>query len=95
MIKLTKDEKKYLPTLEEIAIGDFFIASCLPDRILIKMGDVNDKGWIPCEYLSNRGLGQMKDYYPYLSYAPTTRVHRIEINEIKYSEYSLVEGEED
>lgn len=94
MIRLVKDEKKYLPTLDEIAIGDFFIASCLPDKILIKMGDVNDKGWIPCEYLSNRGLGQTKSYYPYLSYAPTTKVHRIEINEIKYSEYSLEEEED-
>ena len=53
MIRLVKNDIKYLPTLDEIAIGDFFIASSLPDKILIKMGDVNDKGWIPCEYLSN------------------------------------------
>lgn len=93
MIRLVKNDIKYLATLDEIAIGDFFIASCLPDKILIKMGDVNDKGWIPCEYLSNRGLGQTISFNPYLSYAPTTRVHRIEINEIKYSEYFLEEEE--
>lgn len=91
MIRLVKDDIKYLPTLDELGIGDFFIASCLPDKILIKMGDVNDKGWVPCECLSNRGLGQTISFHPYLSYAPTTRVHRIEINEIKYSEYSLEE----
>ena len=91
MITLKKDERRYLPTIDELGIGDFFIASCLPDKILIKMGDVNDKGWIPCEYLSNKGLGQIRDCNPYLSYAPTTRVQRIEINEIKYSEYSLEE----
>ena len=94
MIRLVKDDRKYVPTLDEIDVGDFFIASCLPDKILIKMGDVNDKGWIPCEYLSNKGLGQIRDCNPYLSYAPTTRVQRVEINEIRYSEYSL-EGEED
>lgn len=91
MITLKKDERRYLPTIDELGIGDFFIASCLPDKILIKMGDVNDKGWIPCEYLSNKGLGQIRDCNPYLSYAPTTRVQRVEINEIKYSEYSLEE----
>lgn len=91
MIKLMKDDIKYFPTLDELGIGDFFITSCMPDKILIKMGDVNDKGWIPCEYLDNRGLGQTIHFHPYLSYAPTTRVHRIEINEIKYSEYSLEE----
>ncbi len=91
MIRLVKDDIKYLPTLDELGIGDFFIASCIPDKILIKMSDVNDKGWIHCEYLNNRGLGQIRDCHPYLSYAPTTRVRRIEINEIKYSEYSLEE----
>ena len=91
MIRLVKDEKEYLPILDSLDIGEFFIASCLPDKILIKMGDVNDKGWIPCEYLSNRGLGQTVSFNSYLSYAPTTRVHRIEINEIKYNEYSLEE----
>ena len=91
MIRLVKNDIKYLSTLDEIAIGDFFIASCLPDKILIKMGDVNDKGWIPCEYLSNRGLGQTVSFHPYLSYAPTTRVRTIEIDEIKYSEYFFEE----
>lgn len=91
MIKLTKDEREYLPILDSLDIGEFFIASCLPDKILIKMGDVNDKGWIPCEYLQNRGLGQTVSFNSYLSYAPTTRVHRIEINEIKYNEYFLEE----
>lgn len=91
MIKLTRDEREYLPVLDSLDIGEFFIASCLPDKILIKMGDVNDKGWIPCEYLSNRGLGQTTSFHPYLSYAPTTRVRTIEINEIKYSEYFLEE----
>lgn len=93
MIKLVKEDIKYLPTLDEIAIGEFFIASCMPDKILIKMGDVNSMGYIPCEYLENRGLGQTIYFHPYLSYAPTIRVRRIEINEIKYSEYSLEEGE--
>ena len=87
MITLKKDERRYLPTIDELGIGDFFIASCFPDKILIKMGDVNDKGGIPCEYLSNKGLGQIRDCNPYLSYAPTTRVQRVEINEIRYSEY--------
>lgn len=93
MIKLTRDERKYLPILDNINIGDFFIAPNIPDKILIKMGDVNDKGGIPCEYLSNRGLGQTTGFNPYLSYAPTTRVQRIEIDEIKYNYYSL-EGED-
>ena len=91
MIRLVKDDIKYLPTLDELGTGDFFIISCSPDKIFIKMGDVNDKGWIPCECLSNKGLGQIRDCNPCLSYAPTIRVNRIEINEIKYSEYSLEE----
>ena len=91
MIRLVKDDIKYLPTLDELGTGDFFIISCSPDKIFIKMGDVNDKGGIFCECLSNRGLGQTRDFNPYLSYAPTTRVQRVEINEIKYSEYSLEE----
>lgn len=91
MIRLVKDEKEYLPTLDEIGIGDFFVASCLPDKILIKMGDINSMGYIPCEYLENRGLGQTIHFHPHLNYAPTTKVYRIEINEIKYNGYSLEE----
>lgn len=94
MIKLTKDERKYLPILNEIGIGEFFIMPCLPDKILIKMGDINNMGLIPCELLENRGLGQTISFNPHLNYAPTTRVQRIEINEIKYSEYTLEREEE-
>lgn len=91
MIKLTKDERKYLPTLDELGIGDFFMISCMPDKILIRMGEVNERGYIPCECLTNRGLGQTRDFYPYLGYAPTSRVQPIEINEIKYNEYEKEE----
>ena len=94
MIKLTKDERKYRPTLNEIGIGEFFIAPCLPDKILIKVGDINEKGCIPCDLLESRGLGQTITFSPSLNYAPTTRVQRVEINEIRYSEYSLEEEED-
>ena len=94
MITLKKDERKYLPTIDEIGIGEFFIASSLPDKILIKMDDINDMGYIPCELLENRGLGQTTSFNPYLNYAPTVRVQRVEISEIRYKEYSS-EGEED
>lgn len=93
MIRLVKDDIKYLPTLDELGTGDFFIIPCSPDKIFIKMGDVNDKGGIFCECLSNRGLGQTRDFNPYFSLAPITRVRPIEINEIKYNEYSLEEEE--
>ena len=94
MIILKKDERKYLPTIDEIDIGEFFIVPSLPDKILIKMDDINDMGYIPCEFLENRGLGQTISFNPYLNYAPTVRVQRVEISEIRYKEYSS-EGEED